>query len=502
GLDIGTTNCKLVAFSVRGDEIASASAPYDVHRPQAGRAEIEPADIITAVVELFRRIAPRLAGYQDLSLAISSQGEAFTLVDKAGNALIPAPISVDMRGLDLVAEFATCPEVEAARGVALQTLNALTSLSKLLWIKRNDSAVLTQAHRFLCMGDFVQQSLGLSPVMDYSMAARTGLLDIATLDWSSDLIRLAESPNALFPPVAPSGTFIGTLSRDMAKRLGLTATVNIFTGGHDQLCAQLGAGALAPRTALYSVGTTECITLTLNETRPDLIDKNLPAYPHVIPGKFAILIGSQSGGRLLEWFATLVETGSMADLFDQVDDLPSRALVIPHFAGTGSLSGDERARGAIAGLSFGVTKPELAHAFLEGITFEQAMALDEAKRHGIELDRLRMVGGGTQSREWMQIKADIIGLPLDCVSNPETACTGAAMLGGFGAGVYPTLQDAARTFERPCHTYMPRADHSAIYADRIAMYRELSADLKKHQSRHWALVDRIEALKSDANGGA
>ncbi|MEP3279912.1 MAG: FGGY-family carbohydrate kinase [Stappiaceae bacterium] len=497
GLDIGTTNCKLIAYSCNGHILAEAVAGYEVHHPRPGFAELLPADMMSAVTSLLQSIAPAIAGSDDLSMAISAQGEAFVLVDKDGMALSAAPVSIDMRGHELIAAFKRRTDVQSASHTAGQALNSLTSLAKLLWFKDEAPDVLGQCAQVLCVGEYVLKQLGLCPAMDYSMASRTGLLDCARLQWSDELIGLAELPKRIFPPVVQSGSLVGTITREVAEKYGINVPINVFAGGHDQVCAMLGAGVVNSETALYSIGTTEAIALTIDGFQSDRVSEYAPPYPHVVPGKYVALMGNQTGGRLLDWFKKLRGIRDTEALFVDLPDLPSPVTVLPHFSGSGTVLADEAARGIIAGLNFQTTPQDLTHAVLEGITMEQALALRDSCNLEPPIKRLRAVGGGSRSSRWMQIKADVIGLPIDCLENPETACSGAAILAGVGSGALASREEAVTQFARVGPTYHPRDEYTEIYREKLDLYFDIYRSQKAHQAKQTALTARIAALTQD-----
>lgn len=496
GLDIGTTNCKLIAYSADGHILAEATEGYELHHPQPGFVELEPADIMSAVSGLLHAIAPAIADCTDLSLAISAQGEAFVLVDTEGNPLTSVPVSMDMRGCDLIAEFSLRPEVQNTRPAAGQTLNALTSLAKILWFRKEMTEVFEQCAQVLCVGEYVLRQMGLSPAMDYSMASRTGLFDNTRLQWAWELVALADLPETLFPPVVQSGTPLGTITAEIARNYGLNQPVRVIAGGHDQVCAMLGAGVTTAETGLYSIGTTEAIALTMDGYHTDQFAEKAPPYPHVIPGKYVALMGSQSGGRLLDWFKKLRGISDINALLADVPDLPSCVTVLPHFAGSGSMLGDENAHGIFTDLSFQTTPQDLTHAVLEGISMEQALALKQSCDLGHSVKRLRAVGGGSRSGKWMQIKADMTGLPIDCMDNPETACAGAAMLAGLGSGALKSLDAALTCFAHSGKAYHPRQEYTEIYREKLNLYRNLYNSQKTHQTQQKALVEQIGALRA------
>ena len=197
-----------------------------------------------------------------------------------------------------------------AAEAAGQELNALTSLAKLLWFRHASERPLESTAQILCVGEYVMAHLGLQPVMDHSMAARMGLLDVRQRTWAGPLLAAAGLDPALLPPVAPAGRYVGTVPAERMATLGLDRAVEIYTGGHDQACAMLGAGVADDATALYSIGTTEAIGVPSTGYPEGLADVHTVPYPHVVEGRYVVLFGSQHGGRVLPWLAELLGRGT------------------------------------------------------------------------------------------------------------------------------------------------------------------------------------------------
>jgi xylulokinase len=148
-------------------------------------------------------------------------------------------------------------------------------------------------------------------------------------------------------------------------------------------------------------------------------------------------------------------------------------MVLPHFSGSGTPALDTSSKGAILGLTFAADRSTLAKAVLEGLTFELRVNLDLLRDGGIAIRELRAVGGGARSDLWLQLKADICGIPLRVPQVTEAACLGAAILAGTAAGIYPGLQSAvAQTVSSHRHI-QPRPESRAAYETRYQLYRQL-----------------------------
>ena len=493
GLDIGTTACKAIAYAPNGEALGQASVNYQLSHPQAGFAELNPEDVLAAVRYVLSAIAHSIEVYERLAMAISAQGEAFVLADRQGQALTSAPVSMDMRGAELIAALKADSAASEAEEDAGQDLTPLTSLAKLLWFRHAQNHVLERADKALCMGEFVMAQLGVRPVMDWSMASRMGLLNNRTRAWSHALLEASDLPASLFPPVAPSGTFVGTVPAETMETWGIGKPVDIYTGGHDQACALLGAAVSDTATALYSIGTTEAIAVPVEASWGGLGDKAVSTYPHVVANRSVILFGSQHGGRVLQWLARLLGETDPSAIVSDLPEAPSLLTFIPHFGSSGTVRNDGQASGTFHGLDYTTTRETVTLGVLEGITMEQAWGLATLRDQGLEIRTLRAVGGGSRSDQWMQLKADVLDLPIECLDQPDTACAGAAILAGRGANV---LQDGDPAFERFAtirRRFQPRPDMRELYALKRDLYERLyqaTANLRQEELNTRQTIER------------
>ena len=489
GLDVGTTGCKVVAFDESGAVLAKASREYPLLNPEAGYYELDPNRVWSDICECLLEVNAQVRHDPVSAVAISSQGEAAVPVAQNGKALANSPVSSDSRAAQPAAHLVEQTGFEQIYEITGQPASSLFTLPKIMWWKEHEPALFRQTWKFLCYGDFVTLRLGLEPVIDHGMAARTMAFDIRSLDWSDELLAAAEIDKNLLAKPLPSGSVIGEIPASVARKLGFAKQVQVVTGGHDQPCAALGAGVLRPGTALYSIGTTEAIAAVMRQSNPDLRQHHIPCYPHVVPDTFVALSGSQTGGRLLRWYRdelAAAERASAAqlkqDVYDvivgQVDDAPGRLLLLPYFAGSGTLYNDPSAAGAIIGLTFDTRRKDIVKAILEGITYEQALSLRCLREIGIEINRLTAVGGGAGSDTWLQIKSDITNLPIQIIHTAEAASLGAALLAGWATGIYPDLTEASQKLIKIRKTFYPRADYARHYQKQLTAYADLYAALR------------------------
>lgn len=488
GLDVGTTGCKAILFDLEGRVLRQAYREYPLLQPKPGWIELNPEVVWKAVQECIKEVVRESADPVS-ALSTSVLGEAATPIGPDGEPLANSIIGFDRRGVDESRWWDEVIGREELFAITGQPLQQIYTINKLLWWRRNRPDIFRKARKFLCYGDFILQRLGLAPTIDYSMAARTMAFDVHQKRWSEKILERAEIDEGLLPQVRPSGTPVGEISARAAEELGLPRGVVGVVGGHDQPCGALGAGIIRKGKAMYAIGTVECVTLALEHFLPQLSSMGFACYPHVYPDVFLTLGYNFTGGSLLRWYRDTFAQEEMAeakkkgvDVYDLIlADLPegpTDLYVVPHFSGTGTPWLDPLAKGAILGLTFDTGKRELVKAILEGVTYEMALNLEYMTKAGVEVEELRAIGGGAKSRAWLQLKADILGRPLSSLNVSEAAGLGAALLAGFGTGVYPSLEEATETIVRAKEVFTPREERVGQYRKRLAIYERIYPALR------------------------
>ena len=497
GLDIGTTTCKLAAYDREGELISESKFSYETKFRPPGFAELLPADIEAAVLHVFSEVSPHLSGFPNCAIAISTQGEAFVPVDSMGHPLSNAPISIDERGKSQIQAFVDHFGEERLCEITGHRVTTVGTLSKILWMQQHTPEVLARTTEFLCLGEYIQRKWGLRPRFDHTMAARTQAFDIARLDWSDEILKAANVSRSSLPEAVPSGTHVGVVPESVSAAMGFNGKLSVFAGGHDQTCAALGAGIFDVGLGLYSIGTAEALAVITEGADVRLPLANISHYPHVVPSRFIALSGSQNGGRILEWFRKANGYESYASLFDELPDLPSRCLVLPFLAGADSTFPGSPGRGALVNFDLQMGRPQIAHAVLEGITFEQAASLQRLRNLGLSVDRLTAVGGGSRSKAWLQIKSDMLDLPIETLENADSACAGAAILAGIGCGVFSDIDSATRLFVKPLEKFRPRPAFTEIYRRKFEIYNATHAGLQEA----WNGLRDLGTLIADLDAG-
>ena len=133
----------------------------------------------------------------------------------------------------------------------------------------------------------------------------------------------------------------------------------------------------------------------------------------------------------------------------------------------------------MVGLTLATTRDDLVKAILEGTTYEIAYNVRQMVAAGVTISELRAIGGGAKSSKWLQIKSDILGVPLVRLNVSEAACLGAAILAGHGAGLFDDVAAAADRLAAPVDSVEPDVANHARHSERLAAYERLYPALRE-----------------------
>lgn len=487
GLDVGTTGCKAIVFNDEGDILGQATREYPVLTPRPSWAEQDAEAVWKLAWEALGEAVSKAGDDAPVAMALSVQGEAVIPVDRDGGVLRPAILGMDARTgaeNEWLAERFGPEELFQRTGMPIHTVN---TLPKLLWIQRHEPEIWRTADQFLLYEDFLLRRLGGEASISHCLASRTQMYDLAQGDWADDLLNACEIERERLASLAPQeGGVVGRLRRELADELGLPEELLLVSGGHDQACAALGSGVVEAGLAMDSTGTAEVVEVAMDT--PVLNERlrrgDISIYRHVVPGFYLAMTLNHSGGLLLRWFRDTLSKAAVEraratdqDAYDLIlsdaPDGPTDLLVLPHFAGKGTPGFDTSSRGAIVGLSFSTTHGDIAKAILEGLTFELRANIDLLRDAGIAIEELHAVGGGARSPLWLQLKADVCGVPLRVPRVIEAACLGAALLAGVGSGRYADLAAAVERTVRLEQRLEPKSQASNAYDEIYQVYRQL-----------------------------
>ena len=498
--DLGTSGCKASLYDADGQRLASRAVPYGTLYPRVGWHEQRPLDWWNAVVESTNKLLE--TGRADREriecLAISGHSMAVVPVDSAGRPLRgTVPIWSDGRAQKQVQQF--FERIDHGEWYLI-TGNGFTpacyAVFKMLWYCDHEPDVLRQAFKVLGTKDFINLKLTGRFGTDYSYASGSGVYDLLQWDYSDRLVELSGLRRELLPDIGASTDVVGELCAEAAKCLGLPRRVKVVSGGVDNSCMAAGARNIRDGRIYTSLGTSAWIAVSSD--RPVLGERVKPfVFTHVLPGMFTSAVSIFSAGSCFQWVLDHLGLGEDGeDRFAEVERLAGESpvganglLFNPSFSGGSTVHLSPNIRGGYVGLDLAHTKADLVRAAMEGIAMDLRLALDAFRGLGVRWEEMLLVGGGSQSKLWRQILADVYDTRIIKTQvGQDAASLGAAAVAAVGAGLW---KDFSRIDElhRVEETAQPVPEQVARYDKLLPIFRSAGEALA-------GIGDRIRKLDS------
>jgi xylulokinase len=435
-------------------------------------------------------------------MAISAQGETIVPVGRNGEALRPAIVWLDNRAQAEAGELAAAFDPELFYEVTGQPkMLATWPAAKLLWLQRHEPEVARATYKYLLIEDYLLARLTGEFVTEGSLATSTCYWDFRRKTWWVPMLDAIGITVEHLPAIVEPGTRVGTIRRAAAADLGLPATLSVCTGALDQACAAIGAGNIAA--GGFSESTGAAIALCATTAAP-LLDprREIPCHYHGVADSY-MLHTFTSGGIVLRWFRDafceleVQEAGRTGrDSYDLLGELaasvPAGAdglLMLPHLQGAMAPENNDAASGVLLGLTIKHTRAHAVRAIMESIGFIVRRNVEAMAGIGGAITSVRALGGGARSAIWKQIEADIVGLPVVTMRQPDAGALGAAILAGMGIGCWSSLSEATAATVFEDRIFEPAEQRRTRYDDLYTVYRDSYSALVPS-------FDRLMAVRS------
>ncbi|MCF2136578.1 MAG: xylulokinase [Candidatus Thorarchaeota archaeon] len=496
-IDVGTSGVRAMLFDATGAVLSKAYEEFDSIFPSPSWVEQEAPNWWTTTCKVLTRVI-KSGPYDPADIAgvsVTNQRETVVPIDESGKPLRRAIVWQDRRTVSECDWIRTALPPEEIYNITGLTIDPYFTAPKILWIKTHEPDLFKATHKFLLVHDFVIFKLTERSVTDYSNASRTMLFDITQARWSDKILDEFGIPREKLPELVKSGNVVGEVSTAASELTGLAAGTPVVAGGGDQQCAALGVGVVREGMTKATTGTGTFMLTYSNSPRLDP-KRRLLCSRHVVDGAFVVEASMFTTGSALRWFRDNlgVEERATAEkhgidpyevLAREAGSIPpgSEGVIhIPHFVGAGAPYWNPHARGVFAGLALGHTRPHLIRAILEGVSYELRTNLEVVRSLGLEVSEMRVTGGAARSEIWMQIQADVLGVPVIRTQIEEATALGAAILASVGVGIFKSMNEAAEEMVRTRPPLLPTPKNRAIYDTGFERYRRVYAGIA---DIHW-----------------
>jgi len=427
GIDVGTTSLKALALTEKGECVATAKSSYELFANGA-EATQNANDWYEAAVGAIREIAEKVKDLGEIcAISVSAQGGATVLLDGSGKTITPAYSWMDNRATRESEELKNTFGDELFYSRCGWRMQPNADAAKLLWMKKNITEIYESAASFPSTLGFINQRLTGNIVEDPTCAAIRRLYDINEKKMSGDLLDHLGLTEDKLPETLPTGTLVGNLTAEAAEQTGLSESVRVYNGAHDQYCASIGSGTVEAGQLLLATGTAWVL---FGVTETPLFGKSRIS-PCIHPaGGYGALSTVSGIGAAFEWLSKLTNT-PIPELSAGAEERKGKNDTLffrPSATGTGLLIG-QSVGAHITGLTIGHDKFDLALALMEGAAFETALNIEEYKKSGMSAPAsITMAGGATASRFWQSLIADLTGLDVYASTQTDSPALGAAIL--------------------------------------------------------------------------
>lgn len=487
GIDMGTSGCKAVIFDAEWQVVYSAYREYGMHFPGEGLLELDAETVWDGIKEVVVE-ANAKCDKPVSAVAISAIGDVVIPCRSDGTPVRRSIVDFDPRGGDELNRFVQhFGKRDFFHTTGMPPLY-IGSLAKILWLKHHEPEVFNKAERWATFEDFIVQKLGLEPQVSYSEAARTMLFNIRDKRWDKEILELIPLQPSALPKPVQAATRLGRIDDKRGRELGFGPGVEVVSGGHDMVCAAVGAGLdeADPSTAVDIAGTIEGIVAAMAEpnTGAEMLKNSFPCYPsHKGYVTFSVNL---TAGCIVRWLRDQIVAEEARECAQEGIDFyehmqravdsarPGGMLFLPHFSGSGNPHFDPLARGALYGLTLDTRREDIARALIEGLSYELRLHVESFRRAGMGIDAIRAVGGGARIDKQLQLKANVTGLRVIKGAAVEAAALGAAAYAGTALGMIGNPAQPFHSIKTQEKTFLPDQEACRRFDKAYRQYERFS----------------------------
>ncbi len=496
GVDLGTMGTKAAIFDTKGVLLADAFRESALHYPRPGCVEQDPGDFYTSSAETIKEclnksgIDPRGVA----AIAFDGQMAGIGSVDENWGTPTVYDSWLDTRCKPYIDRMKGDQDLIIAKAGGPPTYS---HGPKILWWMHEQPEVFKKIAKFVVPGCYVAGRMaglkGEEAFIDYTYIHFSCFSDTQKVRWDEELCGLFEVPMKVLPRIVKPWEIVGKITPQAARDCGLLAGTPIAAGCGDQAAGMLGAAMVEAGMVFDVAGTASVFSICVDKFIPDLEHKTLFTARLVPEDLWYALAYINGGGLNLRWFRDEMGQKEKEEarrsgkrVYALLDELAaavppgSEGLIsLPHLGGRVTPS-DPDIRGLWLGFTWSHTKGHFYRALLEGVAYEYAYYLDIEKSllPDLEFKEARVIGGGSKSDFWNQIKADVLDIPYVQLNREEYSVLGSAIVAGYAVGLFDDLKATVKGFVEPTSRVEPRPKHHAYYRPLVDLYISLFDTLR------------------------
>ena len=467
GLDLGTTNVKAVVLDETGVIIAQDSTPVELYYGPGGAVEQDFSDIKSAAIKSITNAVSHVEAANILSIGISSQGAAIQILDSQREPAGRVISWMDTRGEACDDQLTSKLGQDWFEEHVGRRSSGMT-IGQMLRLREQDS--LPDNFNVAYVGDLIVEYLCSNPAHDASRLSLAMLYNPGLDRADPELMDILELNESHLPDLICSRGCAGTLLDDVATQLGLTKGIPVTPAIHDQYAAALGVGALEAGDVMIGTGTA-WVLLPISRQLPEPVTEKSYVCRHVVPDRFGQILSMRNGGSSITWAMKIMGIDNANQIDGIIQDIPPGAQGViywPYLVAAGA-GLDDDTTGRLSGLKLAHSQGDILRAVVEGLAYELNRMLHFLTDAEEPVKRLILCGGGANSSITPQIIADVTGLRVECITEPDASAIGAGMLARNLVDKQIPLEQIAEKMKPTSRILMPGVNQN-LYAKLYDQY--------------------------------
>ncbi len=485
GIDNGGTMSKAALYDTNGKEIAVSSCKTEMLMPKPGFTERNMDEMWMANVKSIKNVIESAqVNPQDIvGVATTGHGNGMYLVDEEGNPAYNGIISTDTRAKDYVAKWYGDGTFDRVLPKTMQSIWAGQPVPLLAWFQDNMQEVLEKTKWVFMCKDYIRFKLTGVPYAEITDMSGTNLMNVRDVKYDLELLKEfgLENIKEKLPPIKYSAEICGKVTKEVAELTGLAEGTPVAGGLFDIDSSAIATGITEEEKLCMIAGTW-----SINEyiSKKPVVSRELfMTSIYCMEGYWLTTEASPTSASNLEWFVTdfmkyekEMSKNKDKSVYDFANEMvasiapdKSNIIFLPFLYGTNV---DADAKACFLGLNGWHTKAHMLRAIYEGVAFCHRAHIDKLLAYRDRPQAARIAGGAAKSKEWVQIFADVLQLPIEVTTSTELGALGAAICAGIATGVFDSFDSAANSMVNVAYTCMPNKECKEIYEKKYSLYQE------------------------------
>lgn len=482
GIDIGTSSAKVTCIDENGNVTGESSKEYKIEEPKSGWKEIDPEKWIRGIEEAFTELFEQIDPKEVEAIGVTGQMHTVIFVDKEGRSIRPALMWNDTRTANLIPKLKQkISEINEISYIS-NIISTGSPAANLFWLSQYEEENFAKIHKFMIGPDYIAYRLTGSIQTDYCEASTSSLCDLKTGTWSEEIRQLLEFPRNIYPEIKGTCEICGTVTKPWQEKFHFKQNVKVLTGTGDNPAAAIATGCFAKGYPVLSLGTSGVLMYPKKKINFEVKGKNILFSMN---GKDVLIlvqgVVQSTGSSLAWWVKNIFQAEDFMKETTGIDNkhLGENELIFyPHLVGDKTIYQDPKLRGSFVGIGTDTTRKEMTIAVMEGIAFAVKQLISVMGIEKEELERLKVTGGGSKNKVWMQILSDVLNTTIEQLESGAGAGYGIALAAAATENENVSMEDLIDQTVSVKKTFHPRPYNKELYEKKYQKYLRIYDALK------------------------